>query len=355
MKLHTHWLSLCRQDGEAALLESDRLRLLTADLPYPESQRPSLFVLVGNKEKSAVLRAAFGVKRARNLTLPLAIRRGGVHLHVDPSSVFSDRPILLAEHNIGEQVANAKHAAGPKSHETTRRVLCRAESAISDVYPRLLSPLADVFCLFLTDFGGLRPVARFLARWIDQEQPSTDPESTLPHVVVVADETLTRGAGKEEARNALLLAIREETSKDVLEHVAAIDLFTLLPEQVSNETRYRQVRDRLLRSSDQARKSRAEERMLFSATHFAALFRAASAHLADSPDAPFDFVKASRMHNAVEPQLDEHLSNFLAQITSSSQLIEFAAPMVASALFLDSYPPGAHGKLWSYQIAGSYH
>jgi hypothetical protein len=85
--------------------------------------------------------------------------------------------------------------------------------------------------------------------------------------------------------------------------------------------------------------------MLFSAAHFAAFFRSASAHFADSPNAPLDFVKASRMHNPVEPQLSKHLSNLLTQITSSSQLIEFAAPMVASTLFLDSYPPGARGKL----------
>lgn len=343
--LHTHWLSLRRQDGEAALLESDRLRSLTADLPYPESQRPSLFVLVGNKEKSAALKAAFGVKRARNVPLPLGSRIGGVHLHIDPSSVFSDRPILLAEHNIHEQVPNAKRATSPKCHEIVRRVLRRAESEISDVYPQLLYPFADVFCLFVADFGGLGAVARFLARWLDQDRPPASPRSVLPSVVVVADEPLTTANGREEARRAVLLAIREETSKDLLEHVAAIDVLGLLPRnQVSAATRYRHVRDRLLRSSDQARRGRADVRMLFSATHLAAFIRSASAHFADAVDEPFDFVKASRMHNPVAPQLDEHLSNFLTQITSSSQLFEFAAPMVASALFLDSYPPGAHGK-----------
>ncbi|KAF1357985.1 FabD/lysophospholipase-like protein [Lizonia empirigonia] len=341
--LHTHWLSLRRQDGEAALLESDRLRSLTAGLPYPESQRPSLFVLVGNKEKSAALKAAFGVKRARSVPLPLGSRIGGVHLHVDPSSVFSDRPILLAEHNIHEQVPSAKHEISPKCHETARRVLRRAESEISDVYPHLLFPFADVFCLFVADFGSLKAVARFLARWLDHDRPPASPKSALPSVVVVADEPLTTAEGTDEARRAVLLAIGEETSKDLLEHVAAINILGLLPRNlVSTTTRYRHVRDRVLRSSDQARKSRADARMLFSATHLAALMRSASAHFAGAVDEPFDLVKASRMHNPVDPQLDEHLSNFLVQITLSSQLIEFAAPMVASALFLDSYPPGAH-------------
>lgn len=342
--LHTHWLSLCRQDGEAALLESDRLQALTRDLPHPERQRPSLLVLVGSKEKSAVLKAAFGVKRARRLALPPGIGRGAVHLHVDAASIFGDRPILLAEHSIDGQVADTKHAASSKCHETTRRVLCRTESAVSDVYPRLLSPFADVFCLFVADFGGLGPVARFLARWLDEEGPPTSPESALPHVVVVADEPLMTAAGRAEARDALLLAIREETSKEVLEHVAAVDVFALPPNQLSNETRYRQLRDRLLRSSDQVRTSRAERRMLFSASHFAAFFRAASVRLAKTADERFDLVEASRMHNPVAAQLDEHLSDFLTQMTSSSQLTEFAAPMAASALFLDSYPPGAHGE-----------
>jgi hypothetical protein len=55
-----------------------------------------------------------------------------------------------------------------------------------------------------------------------------------------------------------------------------------------------------------------------------------SVHFVDSADASFGFVKTSMMHSAVERPLDKQLSNFLMYITSSSQVVEFAAPTVVS-------------------------
>ena len=49
----------------------------------------------------------------------------------------------------------------------------------------------------------------------------------------------------------------------------------------------------------------------------------------------------------VPPDLAKHLSNFLSLVDSSDQLTEFAAPMIASTLLLDSYPPGTLGTCHS--------
>jgi hypothetical protein len=96
-----------------------------------------------------------------------------------------------------------------------------------------------VCCLFVADFGGLGLVARFLTRWLDQDWPCTSSKSALSSIVIVADDLSTPGTGKGKARKALLLAVQRGTDKNVLEHVTAIDIFTLLPNEAWNETRYR--------------------------------------------------------------------------------------------------------------------
>ncbi|PVH90122.1 hypothetical protein DM02DRAFT_665500 [Periconia macrospinosa] len=85
---HTHWLSVFTQGTETALLESDRLQKLVKQTPHPHIQQPSLVVLIGSAEKSAALRALFGLKRIRGFTTKP--KPGEVHLHLDPSSVFND-------------------------------------------------------------------------------------------------------------------------------------------------------------------------------------------------------------------------------------------------------------------------
>ncbi|OCK95341.1 uncharacterized protein K441DRAFT_556486, partial [Cenococcum geophilum 1.58] len=81
---------------------------------------------------------------------------------------------------------------------------------------------------------------------------------------------------------------------------------------------------------------------LFSVTHFAAFLASAYEHFSQKIDEPFDFIKASRVDNPVPRDLDEHLTNLLKHVRNSGDLIEFAAPTIASSLLLDSYPPNSH-------------
>ncbi|KAF1974496.1 FabD/lysophospholipase-like protein, partial [Bimuria novae-zelandiae CBS 107.79] len=171
------------------------------------------------------------------------------------------------------------------------------------------------------------------------------PKSTLPSVVIVTDKITPRAEIEEEARKAFLWMLREETKKDLSKQISAIDIVALFPTgTMSIDARYRRVKERLMERSDQARKSREGTRTLFSATHFAAPITYASGHFPDSLYRLIDFIRASRAQNPVALDLDEHLSNFLKHMKSSNQLMEFAAPTIALALFLDSYPPDAHIK-----------
>jgi hypothetical protein len=343
---HTCWLSLCSQGNETCLLVSDRLSNITNHIPDPDIHRPSLFVLIGNAAKSVALRQLFGVKRSRRFTTRRSA--GEIHLHVDPSSIFHERPVLIADGDLPSKSLRGEIPTD-KCHEITRRTVQRSSEGFvpdqiaSGVYAQLLFPFADVFCFFGDDLGGFKQVARHLAAWLEQGHASTLPRSTHPRVVIVT-EKIPPGA-EIEARKAFLWLLREETTKDLSEQISAIDIVALFPNgSMSVDARHRLLKERLMDGSDQVRKNREDARSLFSVTHFTAFLKSACEHFANTAEKPFDFVKASRAYNPVALDLEEHLSNFLKHIKSPSELTEFAAPVIASSLFLDSYPPNTHRK-----------
>jgi hypothetical protein len=213
---------------------------------------------------------------------------------------------------------------------------------------RLLFPFADVLCFFSDDLGGFRQTAQRLALWLEQSRSSTAAEAPLPGVVIVTSKLPPSAAAEAQAKRAFLWMLEEEMGvelgADLPKQLSAIDVVAIrLRGATWTDAGCRRVKGRLMKQSDQVRRRRAASRALYSATHMVAFLKGAGAHLARSLDAPFDFIHASRLHNPVAPDLAEHLSNFLGRIDSSDQLTEFAAPMIASTLLLDNYPPGAHG------------
>lgn len=349
---HSLWLSLCTHGNETALLESDRLRTLTNQIPDPDAQQPSLFVLIGNTSKSLALRDLFGVKKARNFRGKRTA--GEIHLHIDPAGIFHSRPIFLANGDLTGQSLRSKAPAADDCHDTTRRALPRSVAGLPSVsldevtdsiYSRLLFPFTDVFCFFSADLGGFRQIARHIAAWLDTSQSSTLPKSTYPRVIVVTEKMPPGAQREKEARKAFLWLLREETTKDPFERISDIDIIAIFPNgKMSGEARHRRLKECLLNASDQVRKNREDSLTLFTATHFAAFFGYACGHFSETPSKPFDFIMTSRKQNSVAPDLAEHLSNFLKHIKSPKQLTEFAVPMIASSILLDNYPPDCHSK-----------
>jgi hypothetical protein len=346
---HSRWLNLSAQGNEIALLESDRLQTLTNQIIDPDAQQPSLFVLIGNTSKSLALREVFGVNKTRIFRSKRTT--GEIHLHIDPASIFHSRPIFVAEGDLTGHSLRAKAAATDKCHDTTRRALSRAAAGLSideltdGIYSHLLFPFGDVFCFFSADLGGFRQIARHIAAWLENSQSSTLPNSTNPRVIIVTDKVPPGADSEKEARKAFLWLLREETTKDLSGKFSSIEIVALFPVgKMSVEARHRRLKERLLNASDKVRKCREDPRNLFSATHFAAFFRYACVHFSKSSQEPFDFIMTSREQNPVAPDLAEHLSNFLKHVNSPKELIEFAAPMIASSFLLDNYPPGSHSK-----------
>lgn len=342
---HTSWLSLCSEGHDTYLVISDRLDTIKTHIPEPDSQTPSFFVLIGNRAKSVALRELFGAKRnQRFLTKRVP---GEIHLHVEASSIFNERPLLIADSDIPTKTLRTK-IPSTKCHETTKQIVQRPGSLgeiSSSIYSQLLQPFVDVFCFFSDDLGGFKQVAHHLATWLEQVQESTILRSTRPRVVIVTEKIPSGVENEKEARKAFLWLLSEETKRDLFEQVSAIEIIALFPAgALSVNARHRLLKERIMSGSDQVRKSREQSRCLFSVTHFTAFLASACEHFSRVANEPFDFIKASRADNPTPQDLDEHLANLMKHIRCSGDLTAFAAPTIASSLLLDSYPPNSHCK-----------
>ncbi|KAH7393734.1 patatin-like phospholipase-like protein [Cadophora sp. MPI-SDFR-AT-0126] len=344
---HSHWLSLHSHHGEITFTQSDRAATLLHSLLYLESQRPSLFVLVGNRSKARALRELVSASTGKRS----AGRRsyGEIHLHLDPSAPFSGRPILFADGDFPIQ-QNIKPSTSGKCHEVTQILLPKTnrlpsetlQAAADSIYFRLLFPFTDVFCFFALDLGGLQPIARRIAAWLDGGHPPTLPIVVPPQIIIVT-ESSTPEFQESQLLEHFLRLLAHETRTDTSKYFAAIRVVALLPDgHISPTARHRKLKESLMIASDQVRLQRLETGMLFSAQHFAAFLRQACSSFVEALNEPFDFIRASRVGNPPALDLKEHLTNLLTKINTIDELKNFAVPLIASSLLLDGYHPDMH-------------
>ena len=277
-----------------------------------------------------------------------------MHLYLDSSSAFYERPLLFAEGDFLERNARTPLDSDKKCYETIRRILPRVregvpglcQSAVVDnLYSRLLCPFADVFCFFSADFDGFAPIARYLALWLDGGKLSIMPKTTYLRVIIVTESQTIGIADEVEAKIRFLSILKDETTKDFSIRFSALDVLYIFPSgSISNAARFRPLKESLIKASDYVRTSRATLRTLFSTRHFAAFFRLAYNYFATISKEPFDFIRILRSKTPVFPDLDKHLFTFLSNIKSPHELTKFAVPIIASSFLLDSYPLNIYGK-----------
>ena len=160
---HSRWLSFGTYGNDTCLLESDRLQTLTHQIQDPDTQQPSLFVLIGNGSKSQALRELFRIKKGRKFRSKRDA--GEIHLHLDPSTIFHSRPMLLADGDLPQQNLRAGVPTADKCHETIRRTLPRVGGGLSHgapdkstdkIYSHLLLPFINIFYFFSAYISGFR-------------------------------------------------------------------------------------------------------------------------------------------------------------------------------------------------------
>jgi hypothetical protein len=324
---------------------------LLHSLPYFESQKPSLFVLVGNGSKARALKE---LASANPVKKSIGKRgHGEIHLHIDPSATFSDRPILFADGDFPFLRKPSKGMLVDNCHGVTERILMglsesvpndHLQTAVDSLYFRLLSPFTDVFCFFAADLGGLQPIALRIASWLNTDPPSTLPVATHSQIIIVTEPS-TPELQEARALDHFLQLLAHDTRTDPSTYFARVRVLSLLPDgDVSPSARHRKLKEALMNASDQVRSARIESRTLFSAQHFAAFLSHACSHLATNPKEPFNFIRTSRIDNPPALDLRDHLTRFLLKINTLPELKSFGIPLIASSLLLDNYPPGMHRK-----------
>lgn len=334
---HSLWLRLSStSDDQALIAYSDRARRLLNDSNNPLTTSPTLIVLVGNAYQRLALNKMFQLKLAKKKLL-----LGEVHLHLAPSSVFQERPIIIAESHPTIDIT--ADIAQPGCHKTTKYMIGperNTREVLRGLYTQLLYPFSDVFCLFSNDLGGLRGVAKLVSGWLE-DTDGLQSARLRPRLIIV--ESTLLATDKEETLVMFLEFLNAESSTDLSLRFSAVEIVLVEPEGImSTYSRYRSLSERLLDASREAGKIRLDSQYLLSSPHFYNLLTAGLSQYCTSRQ-PLDFIELSRVENPMAPDLREHLSNFLRNISTPRELLEVASPIIASSFLMDSYPPHAHG------------
>jgi hypothetical protein len=339
-------ISPCRRGAKTERLRhDDLLQAIAKGLPRADEQQPIILAFIGNAEKFLAMRTLFGVQ---NQPRPNAKQKScEISFQIDPLRAHDDHPLILVNWDVRKSCGKWSGTKRNKCYEAGQSILHQLslkDVATPDFHTQLLSPFVNIFCYFSADLGGFVEIAHRLARWLEQGNSSTLPDGTLPSVVIIISNFDHNVKNEEESTKAFVTMLREETSEDPFQQLSAINVFALPPKgAVSAKAHFKRVKKHFLQNMERMHKQRQDRYVSFSATHLVAFFKAATAHFTKSTQTPFNFIKASRTFNSISSDMPEHFFNFLKYVTSTQQLKTFAAPMIASSLLLDSYPPDAHG------------
>lgn len=341
---YTLWLEPYLRDKEIAVQKAPRL----SDILSQTRGEPSLLLLIGNTAKGKALGCLATPQRLKQR----GRHCGEIHLRLDAGaqSIQSSRPLLFADGPI----PHVKDGISERSHnsniESISQTLPRAGDdlnvALLHIYANLLNPFVDVVCLFLSDFGGMAKVVEFIAAWLKICNNQRLPAICYPRLLVVVDNSAIIKPGKpweDRWKRNLLQSLRKKTTKPFEQAFSHLSVHHLSINNQIREFRYLSLKDRLLNESDAIRAIRIEKRMHFIGKHFNALFDYAYDHFISNTNKQFNFVKASRLLNPASTDLKRHFFNFVNHFQVAQEINNFVLPVVASAILLDSFPPGMHG------------
>jgi len=108
---------------------------------------------------------------------------------------------------------------------------------------------------------------------------------------------------------------------------------------------YLTLEDILLSEIECARRSRVDQDLLFTSQYFCTLFEKSIALFSSALDTGPDLIGISREHNDVGEDLVGHVACALRLCAADQWPKHAMASFIASALALDSFPPGMHREL----------
>ncbi|RYO29295.1 hypothetical protein AA0113_g12076 [Alternaria arborescens] len=317
------WLHGFQMGADWFLACGNGLEQATASLCDPHAQSPSTVLLVGTREGEAARQALLpGHSQSRS--------RGIAELQADGLTLDDEHPLLVASLDIDNVCTKQKP---PPKHNARSRYkvawlsehspTAEADLFVETVVGKLLLPFVDVVCLFLDDFSTREAGIRFLQRCGRHSRLSL---GWKPQVILASSSTYRH-------KGSLGLPMFGSIQRVVL---PADGRKTL------SSSRFRALKNTILTSVKTVRKRRSASKTLYSAYHLNAFFESALRHVATCASSPFSFILATRECNQIQDRLWLCLRDFLRLCAANHTSQEAALEHMASALMLDSLPPGMH-------------
>ncbi|KAF1935628.1 hypothetical protein EJ02DRAFT_471059 [Clathrospora elynae] len=314
------------------------------------SWRPSFVTLVGRRSKTILLDRLLG----GNLAIPV---HKEVYLWSLPQQ-SGGAPLVVIDCGMqNSQSPSPNPTAARRATPATSWSLPKIRNVNATLCGRVFSPFSSVICCFVSDLGGPRAVAKWLADLANVAAPDLP---TVPRILLVVETTSDTfderiAANKATAQLHQALQINDCIPENLpsRRNIGEIEVLGLQSSKLT-QARARALKRRLLAMSEVSMKERASDYTQFSYAHFQALTKQALSHISSNITTPFHFAGASRPRGFTTDLLEACLSDFLQQMPSQAWLWHFAAPLIASALLLASYPPNAHNFAPDYLFNALY-
>jgi len=360
------WLELGAWRDDVFLQEHQQPYLPLQMHPLAETQDPQMIALIGDGLKTSVAHLIFS-----------ALRNTASHGKIVLQEVTNNRePLLLvADCELHQAAVLNKLLARPVPgiinrhtfswYPKLKEIPCSSLAHL--VYSKLILPFSTVVCIFADDFGGVDDVARILAAWTFTLRVRSNelPFSTYACILILIKWDTRLGFFDEKLELAdFLKKLRRQVNfykspdqqlkdpalsdlewEQLLEQRLGKVAILPLPTSCFDRSALYTVKKRILKESHTIQTYRARSQVAFLSCHFQSFFSLACDHFVNNLNEPFSFVQASRTANPVPAEFTFHISNFMALIPMKYRDPQFVVSIVASALYLDSFPCGAHCKL----------
>lgn len=339
---HVQWLRLHQEQSLFTLQDGNQLYNIAHSLPHLMKQCPSLLFFLGKSSKSTALRNIYpGIRFS-------SYRHHGIaNICIDPKTANDDYPLIVADgFQDGAAYANI-NITNYKCHETTSHLVDWSEhdggppqrqDIVDLISARLLSLFVDVICIFAEDYGGLANVVLQLTKWAAYGSASSLPSTVRPRVVVV-----THIPGDMFDSEVLRFCSQLFSTPKFSETFSSLNVVNLLGKlRSTSHSQFSALKEVLGQELQTSRFARTVSSVLFSSLHLSIFFGKALSRFVKRPKALFDFIRASRDGNSVNLQLQNHISTFMSLSLANKLPDSVPLPFIASAILLDSFPPGMH-------------
>ena len=330
---HTGWLRVWKRGSHATLEVSDRPdRLLDAVCP---EEPLGVAVFIGHQRKYGAFSALHLLSRSARA------RKSHGEIHLDVAQLRDKQQILIADGDLPTHGQLPRTRGVYACHEVNSTQYAEtpllAASVSDSLYHRALFPLTDVVCIFTEDIGGSDVAIQHLSAW-NCQGPSSKAARSLAVILVV-------DRGSEANVRAKLHAEKLQRPHGWFRvtRVVGVDREAHQRSSRRQAKSYQALSREISQLLHASMRERRRQSLLFSARHVLEFLRLTAAGAAQADWTPLDLVKASRLSNKVEENMESHIFNLVSLFPHHDDVVDVAAPLIASSFLLNHYVPDMHG------------